>query len=113
MLRALIVPALAIASFLPAASAAEGYTPVTPAVYHPGLDHQTAVVQADYHYSHRRARYARRHRRHKAVKRIGLGAAGGAAVGALAGGGKGAAIGAAAGAGAGALYNKHENDKGR
>jgi hypothetical protein len=114
MLRALIVPALAIASFLPAAGAAEGYTPVTPAIYHPGLDHHTAVVQADYHYSHRRAYAARRrHRRHKAVKRIGLGAAGGAAVGALAGGGKGAAIGAAAGAGAGALYNKHENDKGR
>jgi hypothetical protein len=111
MLRALIVPALAIASFLPAASAAGGYIPVTPAIYHPGLDHHEGIVQADYHYSHRRAR--RGHRRRRAAKRIGLGAAGGAAVGALAGGGKGAAIGAGAGAGAGALYNKHENDKHR
>jgi hypothetical protein len=112
VLRALIVPALAIVSFLPAAGAAETYTPVTTAIYHPGLDHHTAVVQIDDHDSRRQTHYARRrHRRHKAAKRIGLGAAGGAAVGALAGGGKGAAIGAGAGAGAGALYNKHENDK--
>jgi uncharacterized membrane protein len=63
----------------------------------------------DYRYSDRQ----RKRRHHKAAKRIGLGAAGGAAVGALAGGGKGAVIGGAAGAGAGALYNKHENDKHR
>jgi uncharacterized protein YcfJ len=109
MLRALIVPALAIASFMPAV-AAESYTPVTSAVYHPSLDHPGGLVsRVDYRYSHRR----RRHRRHQAAKRIGLGAAGGAAIGALAGGGKGAVIGGAAGAGAGALYNKHEEDKHR
>jgi len=109
MLRALIIPALTIASFVPAV-AGESYTPVTSAVYHPAFGHQTATVtRVDYHYSHRR----RRHRRHKAAKRIGLGAAGGAAVGALAGGGKGAVIGGATGAGAGALYNKHEEDKHR
>jgi uncharacterized membrane protein len=109
MLRALIIPALTIGSFMPAV-AGENYTPVTSAVYHPGFEHQTATVtRVDDHYSDRR----RRHRRHQAAKRIGLGAAGGAAVGALAGGGKGAAIGGAAGAGAGALYNKHQQDKGR
>jgi|SRR5579883_3303895 outer membrane lipoprotein SlyB len=109
MLRALVIPALTIASFMPVV-AGESYTPVTSAVYHPAFEHQAVpVTRVDYRYSHRR----RRHRRHQAAKRIGLGAAGGAAVGALAGGGKGAAIGAAAGAGAGALYNKHEQDKGR
>lgn len=55
-----------------------------------------------------------RHRRHvKTAKRVGIGAAGGAAIGALAGHGKGAAVGAAAGAGAGALYDRHEKRKGR
>src|SRR5689334_22767563 len=60
-----------------------------------------------------RARYIR-HRRHmKTAKRVGIGAAGGAAIGALAGGGKGAGIGALAGAGAGALYDSHEKHRGR
>jgi outer membrane lipoprotein SlyB len=60
-----------------------------------------------------RARAAR-HRRHvKTAKRVGIGAAGGAAVGALAGGGKGAAIGGLVGAGAGALYDRHEKHRGR
>jgi len=55
-----------------------------------------------------------RHKRHKkTVKRVGIGAAGGAAVGALAGGGKGAGIGAIAGAGAGALYDNHQKHRGR
>ncbi|PWU06149.1 MAG: hypothetical protein C5B51_12955 [Terriglobia bacterium] len=54
-----------------------------------------------------------RHKRHmKTAKRIGIGAAGGAAIGALAGGGKGAGIGALAGAGAGALYDRHEKHHG-
>jgi outer membrane lipoprotein SlyB len=54
------------------------------------------------------------HKRHvKTAKRVGIGAAGGAAVGALVGGGKGAAIGAAAGAGGGALYDKHKKRKGQ
>ena len=52
------------------------------------------------------------HKRHmKTAKRVGVGAAGGAAIGALAGGGKGAGIGAIAGAGAGALYDKHQKHK--
>src|SRR5262249_35080866 len=53
------------------------------------------------------------HKRHKTAKRVGVGAVGGAAIGALAGGGKGAAIGAGAGAGAGWLYDKHKKHKGR
>jgi outer membrane lipoprotein SlyB len=60
-----------------------------------------------------RARYIR-HRRHvRTAKRVGVGAAGGAAIGALAGGGKGAGIGAIAGAGAGALYDNHEKHRGK
>lgn len=55
-----------------------------------------------------RAHYYR-HRRHmKTLKRVGIGAAGGAVVGALAGGGPGAGIGAVAGAGAGYLYDRHK-----
>ena len=47
----------------------------------------------------------------KTVERVGGSAAGGAAIGAIAGGGKGAAIGALAGGGGGALWDKHEKDK--
>ncbi len=55
-----------------------------------------------------------KHKRHmKTIKRVGVGAAGGAAIGALAGGGKGAGIGALAGAGAGALYDAHKKHKGQ
>ena len=54
-----------------------------------------------------------RHRRHqKTAKRVGIGALGGAAIGALAGKGKGAIIGGAAGAGAGYLYDRHEKHRG-
>ena len=64
------------------------------------------------HYVQRSA--STKHKRHmKTAKRVGVGAAGGAAIGAIAGGGKGAAIGAAAGAGAGALYDKHKKRKGQ
>ena len=114
MLRSLVIPVLTIASFIPLASAGDGLVPVSPAIYHPGPDHQTVIENASDSYS--RGTYYRQHRRHrhhKAAKRIGLGAAGGAAIGAVAGGGKGALIGGAAGAGAGALYNKHEEDKHR
>ena len=60
-----------------------------------------------------RARYLRHKRRMKTAKRVGIGAAGGAAIGALAGGGKGAAIGGIAGAGAGVLYDTHQKNRGR
>ena len=54
-----------------------------------------------------------KHKRHvNTAKRVGIGAAGGAAIGALAGGGKGAGIGAIAGAGAGALYDAHQKHHG-
>jgi hypothetical protein len=53
------------------------------------------------------------HKRHvKTAKRVGIGAAGGAAIGALAGGGKGAAIGGLAGAGAGLLYDRYKKHHG-
>ena len=61
----------------------------------------------------RHQRYLRHKRHMDTFRRVGLGAAGGAAIGALAGGGKGAGIGAIAGAGAGALYDAHRKDKGR
>lgn len=68
-----------------------------------------------YNHSHRRYRARRHyaaHRRHvRTARRVGVGAAGGAAIGALAGGGKGAAIGAAAGAGA--LYDQHKRAEGK
>jgi hypothetical protein len=67
-------------------------------------------------YSAQRHRVAkRRHRRavRKTIKRVGIGAAGGAAAGAVIGGGPGAAVGAIAGAGAGAIYDSHEKDKGK
>jgi len=113
MLRALMIPALAIASLMPAV-AGKSYTPVTSAVYHPTLEHQTVpVTRVNDTYSRRRAVARKKHRRHQTEKRVGIGAAGGAAIGAVAGGGKGALIGGAAGAGAGALYNKHEQNKGR
>ena len=60
-----------------------------------------------------RARYIRHKRHVNTAKRVGIGAAGGAAIGALAGGGKGAAIGGIAGAGAGALYDSHQKNRGR
>jgi outer membrane lipoprotein SlyB len=76
----------------------------------------SAIVRRHHYYHHRtyyryngaRAR-AIRHRRHmRTLKRVGIGAAGGAVIGAIAGGGKGAAIGGAAGAGAGALYDRYK-----
>ena len=55
-----------------------------------------------------------KHRAHmKTAKRVGIGAAGGAAIGAIAGGGKGAGIGALAGAGAGYLYDRHKKHHGQ
>jgi outer membrane lipoprotein SlyB len=51
------------------------------------------------------------HRKHTGAKVVGGTAAGGAVIGALAGGGKGALIGGAAGAGGGAIANKVRKDK--
>lgn len=90
------------------------------AVMSAGLLFSTATPgMAVTHYYHRsyrnsRARYRYiRHRRHmKTLKRVGIGAAGGAAVGAIAGGGKGAGIGALAGAGAGYLWDRHQKHHG-
>ena len=65
------------------------------------------VAHAETYHSYR----TRAHR--KTVKRVGVGAAGGAAVGALAHGGKGAGIGAIAGAGAGYLYDRHKKHQGK
>jgi uncharacterized membrane protein len=82
---------LSIAGLIPAASAAT--------TYYARPRHHTV--------------YRGRHHIRKTVKRVGVGAAGGAVVGGLAGGGTGAAIGAVAGGGAGALYDHHEKTKGR
>ncbi len=65
------------------------------------------TAEAATHY-YSRAQYYRHKRHMRTVKRVGIGAAGGAAVGAIAAGGKGAGIGALAGAGAGYLYDRHK-----
>ena len=72
----------------------------------------SAATYSENHRPHRTV-YRGRHHIRKTVKRVGVGAAGGAAVGALAGGGTGAAIGAVAGGGAGAVYDHHEKSKGK
>lgn len=51
--------------------------------------------------------------KHKAAKRIGIGAAIGAGAGALIGGRKGALIGAGVGAGGGTAYHYHKKSKAR
>lgn len=58
-----------------------------------------------------REQTAKDHRNHTGAKIVGCSAAGGAVVGALAGGGKGALIGGAVGAGGGAIANKVRKDK--
>jgi uncharacterized protein YcfJ len=63
----------------------------------------TAATTTRHH--HRYVRYKHK-RSHRTLKRVGIGSAAGAAIGAIAGGGKGAAIGAAAGGGAGYVYDR-------
>jgi hypothetical protein len=71
------------------------------------------IAAVRYHHHHSSYRRRIRHKRHvNTARRVGIGAAGGAAIGALAGGGKGAGIGAIAGAGAGALYDAHRKHEG-
>ena len=78
-----------------------------------GLMVTSAVPGLAETYQTRRSHYVKHKRHVKTAKRVGIGAAGRAAVGALAGGGKGAGIGAAAGAGAGALYDRHKKHQGK
>jgi hypothetical protein len=73
------------------------------------------TVPTQLHAATVRERHYRNYQRkahHRTLKRTGIGAAGGAAVGALAGGGKGAAIGGVVGAGAGYLYDRHKKHEG-
>jgi hypothetical protein len=84
---------LSIASFIPAASA------------------QTYSTPPQHRY--RRTVYRGHHHIRRTVRRVAVGAADGAAIGAIAGGGPGAAIGAVAGGTAGAIYDHHEKTEGR
>jgi uncharacterized protein YcfJ len=70
---------------------------------------QTAAQSA--HDRAEREQTQKDHRNHTGAKVVGGSAAGGAVVGALAGGGKGALIGGAVGAGGGAIANKVRKDK--
>lgn len=64
------------------------------------------------HYHHHYYHYGR-HRRHmNTLRRVGIGAGGGAVVGGLIGGGAGAGIGALAGGGAGYLYDRNRKHHG-
>jgi len=98
--------AASILSF-PAASFAQPLPSIHNAMFESGM---LQVTEAE----HERAKQQQTnedHRKHTGAKVVGGTAAGGAVVGALAGGGKGALIGGAAGAGAGAVANKVRKDK--
>ena len=90
---------LGLATLLLSATSLVSVTPASAVTYYSHPRHYTV--------------YRGHHHVRKTVKRVGVGAAGGAAIGALAGGGTGAAIGAIAGGGAGAIYDHHEKTKGR
>jgi outer membrane lipoprotein SlyB len=83
---------LSLAGLIPAASADTTYT--------------------NPHHRYHRTVYRGHHHIRRTVRRVAVGAAGGAAIGAVAGGGPGAAIGAVAGGTAGAIYDHHEKTKG-
>jgi len=72
---------------------------------------QRTETQQQAHERAEREQTAKDHRHHTGAKIVGGSAAGGAVVGALAGGGKGALIGGAVGAGGGAIANKVRKDK--
>lgn len=82
--------------------------PVSAAAQEYAMLHQVTQAQHD---RAEREQTNEDHRKHTGVKVVGGTAAGGAVIGALAGGGKGAIIGGAAGAGAGAIANKVRKDK--
>ncbi len=107
--KLLAVSVLSIGSLLPLVAAPVETPVLQPAVYSSTSDH-VKVSPVVYR---RSTYYRRRHARRKTIKRVGIGAAGGAAIGAIAGGGPGAAIGAIASGGAGALYDAHEKHHGR
>jgi uncharacterized protein YcfJ len=71
----------------------------------------TQETRQEAHDRAEREQTAKDHRKHTGAKIVGGSAAGGAVVGALAGGGKGALIGGAVGAGGGAVANKVRKDK--
>jgi hypothetical protein len=71
----------------------------------------TQETRQEAHDRAEREQTAKDHRKHTGAKIVGGSAAGGAVVGALAGGGKGALIGGAVGAGGGAIANKVRKDK--
>ncbi|MDP9169235.1 MAG: hypothetical protein M3N54_01345 [Acidobacteriota bacterium] len=101
MLKSLGITALTLVSLVPAA------IPAQAVVYQQSPRYRThSRVVTSY-------RRRERHPVRKTIKRVGLGAAGGALVGGLAGGGTGAAIGAFAGGGAGAIYDHHEKKIGK
>jgi len=108
VLKSLTVSALTLASLAPGIySAPQERAHAQPAVYYGDTARGVELTPIVAH-----RRYHRRHSKRRTIVRIGSGAAGGAAIGALAGGGPGAAIGAIAGAGAGAVYDQHERNKG-
>jgi outer membrane lipoprotein SlyB len=107
--KLIAVSLLSLASLLRAGATEMRSALIQPATYDSATARDVQITPVVTHRRYYRGRHARR----KTIKRVGIGAAGGAAIGAIAGGGPGAAIGAIAGGGAGALYDGHEKNKGR
>jgi len=94
------VPMMAQPQIQPAVLTAQNSARFEPIVYHRYR-----------RYHHRHVVVVRRRPLHRSVAIVGGSAAGGAALGALAGGGKGAAIGALVGGGAGYVYDRATHKK--
>jgi hypothetical protein len=109
--------ALTLGTFPITATPAQNAVPYRYAVPNPSSQSQYGDVA--YRRRYRRGRYARSNSRYVVKERskgksaaiIGGSAAGGAAIGALAGGGKGAAIGALVGGGGGLIYDRKTHKK--